>query len=98
MPFDARAVLFDAGGTLLQPSVDIADAYLREARALDLDLDERAFRARLAAVWQQFRATPAPDHELETSDQDERAMWSRLTAEVAAPFAELAVSLQLDAA
>lgn len=89
MPFDARAVLFDAGATLLLPTEDVPDVYLREAEALGAAPDPVAFRAHLAARWAELRGAPVAADALRTSEDDERAMWRRFTAEVAAPFPDL---------
>ena len=90
MPYDARAVLFDAGATLLLPTIDIADVYLREAEAIGAAPDPVAFRAHLVASWTRLRGAGPDAASLQTSEADERGMWHRFTAEVAAPFERLA--------
>ena len=90
MPYDARAVLFDAGATLLLPTEGVPDVYLREAEAVGAAPDPVAFRAHLAARWTVLRGAPVAAAALHTCEADERAMWPRFTAEVAAPFPDLA--------
>ena len=89
MPYDARAVLFDAGATLLLPTADIPDVYLREAQAVGAEPDRDAFRAHMAARWTALRTSTASPEALRTSEDGEREMWRRFTAEVAAPFPDL---------
>lgn len=81
-----RAVLFDAGFTLLRPDPDVETAYADHAIALGCSVDRASLGARLAAVWAQGRFH-ADDHA--TSDRAEREAWHRLTRRVAEPFPEL---------
>lgn len=90
MPYDARAVLFDAGATLLLPTAAVPDVYLREAEASGAAPDPDRFIAHLATCWAEFRGAPLATKDLRTSEEDEREMWRRFTATVAAPFPDLA--------
>lgn len=95
MPFDAQAVFFDAGATLLLPTVPIPEVYLREARVVvgDDAPPRDAFEERLACCWTELRDTPVTTGEdLQTDEDRERAMWDGFTAAVAEPFPALAGS------
>ena len=89
MPLEAKAVLFDAGGTLLLPTAPIPHVYLREAEGLGVPLEPDGFLAHLGKTWSRCRGTPSAQDQLGTSEQAERDMWRRLTAAVAAPFPAL---------
>ena len=91
MPFDAQAVFFDAGATLLLPTVPIPEVYLREAAAVVSEpLDPKSFAARLAHCWSELRDTPVgPEDRLDTDEERERRLWHDFTAAVADPFPAL---------
>src|SRR5262245_15867553 len=86
-----KAVLFDAGMTLLEPVTAISSVYLEEAERLELVLDRAAFDAHMSACWRRMNAVgrEAPDGDHASSDELERALWHRFTLAVAAPFPEL---------
>ncbi|MAG58612.1 MAG: hypothetical protein CMJ83_20170 [Planctomycetes bacterium] len=88
MPFQSQAILIDAGQTLLDPTVPVMEAYLREARAVGAAPDPESFRSHMTACWQHLRENPSAD--LGASDAGEAAQWHRFTVDVAAPFEDLA--------
>ena len=88
---DKQLVLFDAGYTLLAPTTSIADAYLLAAWSLGVMAPEPLFRGRLAELWSSLRDAYRSHHpDLESSEELERESWRRFTADLAAPFPDLA--------
>jgi putative hydrolase of the HAD superfamily len=86
-----RAVFFDAGFTLLEPTVSVADVYMREARRLGAFVPEAEFRQRLTEVWaDRVRNVKDVDEALVSSDEHERHGWRQLTWQLAQPFPQLA--------
>jgi putative hydrolase of the HAD superfamily len=86
-----RAVLFDAGATLIDPVEPVERTYCRRARHFHPDLDEAAFLARFRSEWSRLRKDYRSNHpELETSEEMEREAWHRFTWQVARPFERLA--------
>lgn len=84
------AVLFDAGFTLLEPTVGVADVYLQEAAALGIALPAEEFRRRLRETWSMRTTESRPNPgELTTSEELEREAWRRFTWQLCQPFAEL---------
>lgn len=84
-----RAVLFDAGFTLLTPIDGVGTVYRREAEALGVAIDWNAFEERRATLWSERLHASHADDALESSDELEAASWHAYTADVAAPFPAL---------
>ena len=85
-----KAVLFDAGFTLLEPTRSVADVYFGSAAELGVSLPEQEFRARLAEAWPKATSEYRSAHpDLESSDELERDAWRRFTRMAAEPFPEL---------
>jgi putative hydrolase of the HAD superfamily len=86
----AKAVFFDAGGTLLDPVEPVADTYLRFAREFAPTLDPQGFNDHFRAAWrglnENFRSR-SPDGE--TSEALEKEAWFQFTRAVADPFGVL---------
>ena len=89
MPHRSRAVLFDAGFTLLEPVRPVGEVYLASAAELGVELEGEAFGAHLETSWQRLAGIRSPDPDLRTDEDAERAGWERFTQEVAAPFPAL---------
>jgi REG-2-like HAD superfamily hydrolase len=85
------AVFFDAGMTLLAPSVPIHEVYLGAARHLGVDIPPAEFMRHHGSMWkrvnEEYRSATA---DLVSSDAHEREAWRRFTLAVAEPFPELA--------
>lgn len=84
------AVFFDAGMTLLMPTVPVADAYLSGARRIGVEIDRDRFVARHAEAWKDLNDRYRSAHaDLSTSDELERRAWFEFTRDVAGSFPEL---------
>lgn len=85
-----QAVLFDAGFTLLEPTVDIPDVYLNAATHLGVRPPEAEFRERLTKLWATLNRDYRSRHaDLISSEELERQAWHRFTEELARPFPDL---------
>ncbi len=83
-PPPPRAVLFDAGFTLVLPRAPVVETYVAHARHLGLSGADEAIRDSFAAAWRGAHSRHQED-DLRSSDARERAAWWRLTRAVAAP-------------
>lgn len=85
-----RALLFDAGHTLLEPRVPVVAVYHDAARQVGAEVPRQAFEDRFHAMWRELaRQFRAVDANLETSDARERENWRHFTAALALPFPQL---------
>lgn len=85
-----KAILFDAGFTLLEPCLSISDVYYAAACALGVDVPRGEFDQCLQAAWPRARAEFRSGHaDLSSSDDLEREAWRRFTREIARPFPQL---------
>ncbi|WP_419193593.1 HAD-IA family hydrolase [Kolteria novifilia] len=87
---DVDAVLFDAGMTLLEPVLPVAEIYLQEARELGTEVPQDEFVERLRGLWPKLASEYRSAHpELECSEEMELQGWWRFTHELSRPFATL---------
>lgn len=85
-----RAVFLDAGFTLVEPTLPIADVYFREALALGIDLPKPVFDERLKEAWPRIVLDYRSRHpDLETSEELEREAWRLFTRAIASGFPAL---------
>ena len=91
LPTRPRAVLFDAGFTLIEPAEPVPAVYWRHAAGHLAAAERDAFMERLADCWRRRGETFTSGRPgLESSDALEAASWRRFTAAVVAPFPPLA--------
>lgn len=85
-----RAVFFDAGYTLLEPTSPVAEVYWNAAVGLCVELDRDAFISHMTREWKEVLRTYRSSHpELHSSDELEKHAWEVFTLRVAEPFPEL---------
>lgn len=95
----AKAILFDAVGTLLEADPPVAIAYRDAARSLGIELATSEVKSRLAAAMRRdrtvgFTGTGAAALQLPpTSEAIEHARWQRVVAEVFETSCELTEEL-----
>jgi putative hydrolase of the HAD superfamily len=80
IPRDARAVFFDAIGTLIFPEPAASEVYAEVARRAGVELDPREARSRILTA---FREEEEADRQANwvTSEDRERARWRRIVGE-----------------
>lgn len=81
-PSDIRAVLFDAGGTLVRAYPSVGHVYAAEAARFGVKVSPETLSGHFAAAWKRLR--PQENHEspFRTSEAHERAWWQSLVEAV----------------
>lgn len=81
-PSDIRAVLFDAGGTLVRAYPSVGHVYASEAARFGVDVSAETLSTHFGAAWKRLR--PQENHEspFRTSEAHERAWWRSLVEAV----------------
>jgi putative hydrolase of the HAD superfamily len=85
MPFPsspARAVLFDAVGTLLRPDPPVVEVYQAAGRRFGCDLAREEVAARFRQAFAQQEKLDAEDGRCRTSEPRERERWRTIVGEV----------------
>ena len=79
-------MVFDAVGTLVEPSATVADTYARAGRRHGIDLDAATVGRRFAAAWRRQEALDAAAAiPFATSRDRERTRWREIVADVFGP-------------
>lgn len=90
LPANIRAVFFDAGHTLIEPTVAPLEVYYREAKLLDASLPREEFLSWAAAQWPLLNpAFRSKEPDLSTSEAAEKAAWHGFTWQIATAFPRL---------
>lgn len=84
-----RALMFDAGFTLLAPARPASETYYQIACDLGVELDPTTFAQHFHDVWREHHLA-RQEHSLgEWSEDRETDFWSRIASEIATPFPSL---------
>src|SRR5688572_15472653 len=82
-----KAVLFDAGFTLIDLVTPVADVYLGAARDIGAEIDASAFAATLKRHWANLESEYRKRNpDLASSEEFERAAWRSFTGGIAEEF------------
>lgn len=77
-----RAVLFDAGGTLVRAYPSVGHVYAAEAARFDVEVTPETLSTQFGAAWRQLRPQDGHASPFRTSEEHEREWWRSLVETV----------------
>lgn len=81
-PKPVRAILFDAGGTLVRVHPSVGDVYAAEAARFGVEISAETLNEHFGEAWRRLRPQVNHKSPFRTSEADERAWWRSLVEAV----------------